>query len=122
MSDLTGKTITIPADLGGLAPTPSRLRNLADLSERHDLSDFGQESVARVLAYLVRRIEEHHPPRTAEPDEFGAMVEAGTQVPGEEPRERRRMLRCKAAGAYRWTDDRGRVYRWSELIDPRPVD
>jgi hypothetical protein len=115
MSDLTGKTIT--ADLAGKGWDPHGLRHWAKVAD-----DVGKGGWASLFRYLADQIDEQHPPRMDEPDEFGAMVEAGTQVPGEKPRERRRMLRCKAAGAYRWTDDRGRVYRWSELIDPRPVD
>ena len=113
MSDLTGKTITIPATLDGNNWSPSELRNYGD-----GLPPGGM----RLLRWLADETERQHPPRMDEPDEFGAMVEAGTQVKGDSPRERRRLVKHTTCGAFLWSDDRGRTYAWSELIDPRPVD
>ena len=66
-------------------------------------------------------ILEHKPKRMDEPDEFGAMVEAGTHVEGDSPRERRPLVRHQTSGTLQWSDEHGRTYAWSELVDPQPV-
>lgn len=123
MSDLTGKTITIPADLSTLSRTggaisPAQLRRNADYND--ELAGCELPS-SRFQRNLADEIERQHPPRMDEPVEFGAMVEAGTHVEGDSPRERRPLVCWNVVGVYPWTDDRGHVYRWSELVDPRPV-
>ena len=117
MSDLTGKTITIPADLWDSNQwCPAVLSMVAD-----NHSAGGSEHTARLLRHLRDAIRDQHPPRMDEPDEFGAMVEAGTQVEGDQPRERRPLVRHQTSGTLQWSDEHGRAYAWSELVDPRPV-
>ena len=115
MSDLTGKTITIPADLWD-EWTARELRADAEYWRR---KGFG--AIPRLLSNLADEIERQHPPRMDEPDEFGAMVEAGTHVEGDSPRERRPLVRHQTSGTLQWSDEHGRAYAWSELVDPRPV-
>jgi hypothetical protein len=120
MSDLTGKTITIPAQLNGVWE-PDMLRAWLPRLHAARLAAGGLYPIATLVEWLVGEIERQCLPRMEEPVEFGAMVEAGTRGEGDSPRERRPLVCWNVVGVYHWTDDRGHVYRWSELIDPRPV-
>ena len=110
MSDLTGKTITIPATLDGNNWSPSELRNYGD-----GLPPGGM----RLLRWLADETERQHPPRMDEPDEFGAMVEAGYE--GADARSRWVATSLGERGRY-WRSEYGLVQYWHNLIDPRPVD
>ena len=119
MSDLEDRTVILPS-----LPEfryARRLRSLGEVASRCDLSDSGEQRAGRLFIALADEIERQHPPRMDEPDEFGAMVEAGTHVEGDSPRERRPLVRHQTSGTLQWSDEHGRTYAWSELVDPRPV-
>lgn len=104
MSDLTGKTITIPADLWG-GWTPRRMRTKAGLCS---------PELCQVLTSLADETERQHPPRMDEP-KAPAFVEASIPqcaVP--------EVFALYCDGGF-WRDVKGRQYEWEVLVNPRPV-
>ena len=113
MNDLTGKTITIPADLWGYG-----VFALPDVAEKLNRDDYSL--TASLLLNLHGAIEDQHPPRMDEP-EGPAFVRAGTRrFANVSPSHEFTFARFERGG--KWRDMGGAVYEWDDLIDPRPVD
>lgn len=116
MSDLSDKTITIPADLSTLSGTggaisPAQLRRNANYNDENAGCELPSSRFQRNLA---DEIERQHPPRMDEPD-YGHHVLSGEY-------ELVRTADPSCGRPVEWVDiGTGCRLAWDDIENPRPV-
>ena len=115
MSDLSGKTITLPADLmlpGIISWSPKLIRIFAE--------QMGPELLAArmLLEALADEIERQHPPRMDEPDFGEHVISDGA---GDDVFESVRVEDRTDSGREWISIKSGYQRSWSALRNPRPV-
>lgn len=103
---MSRKMVMVPVDLWA---------NWSPSDLRCPLEHLDPDSLRALLKNLSDVVEAAYPAKMDEP-EWGKSIEAHTLG----NTKRRMFVRFRTTSRYRWSDEHGSTYDWSELVDPKP--